>query len=574
MDRLWKTREPQALQSEALRSFSQLSPIAIQLCSNRGVLTTEEIEKYFRPKLEHLKDPFCLKDMDVACARVKRVVELGEKVGVFGDYDVDGTTGAALLSYGFDEFGIQRITKQPNRFTDGYGLSLKAVREFNDEGVKVIVTVDCGITGFTQIEEAQKLGMDVIVLDHHQVDPERGIPKALAVVDPQREDCESGLRELCGCGVAFYFLRALRRTLDRNIPLKRHLDLVVMATAADLVPLIGDNHILLRHGMEILQSTQKPGVKSLLEVSGLAHRAKLSPSSLGFAIGPRINASGRMGSASRALDLLMQRDSSIAARQAFELEAMNLERQKIQEQVWLAAKAQADEKIQLSRCTNAIVVASEDFHEGVVGIVASRLVDFFQRPACVISLHEGKAKGSLRSYAGKDVLEGLRRSASHLLSFGGHRHAAGVQLERDNVDQFEKAFDEAMFELSSDENLRPLWVDMQVTLEELSHEVFQEIESMAPFGPGNPEPLLLVRAQCSAISVLKDKHYKFNLKSPENVGVAIEAIYFQASDRFEVQDLEKNTGYWLVTPEFNRFRGKTDRVLRVKDFKPFWDSSK
>jgi single-stranded-DNA-specific exonuclease len=511
--------------------------------------------------------------MDLAVDRLVRARESKEPLLVFGDYDVDGTTGASLLTWIFREFGFTAKATQPDRFKDGYGLNVAAIEKAHSEGIRLVITVDCGITSFAAADRAHELGMDLIVVDHHQIDPVKGLPQAYAILNPQRSDCESGLRQLCGCGVGFYFARALRsRGLSlkwwepAQAPnLKKHLDLVVMATAADLVPLTGDNHILVRHGLEVLKFTTKPGVKALLEVSGVGSRGDLSPSHLGFTLGPRINASGRMGSASLALELLTTLDSERAYTLAHELERVNQERAALQNEIWDQVKIRIDEGLAQGKFKHAIAVADASWHEGVVGIVASKVTEAYHKPAAILAFRDGHGKGSVRSFAGKDVLEALRRSKEHLLSFGGHRHAAGLSLDPAQFEAFVQRFDAVFSDLPEDKDAKPLWLEGECGIEDLGISVMHELERLGPFGPGNPEPIFKVKAVSLNHRLLKGRHLKLSLSSRSKR--FMDAIWFNAGEKQSVIDSLKNEADWAVVPEINRFRGQAQPTLRVRDRK-------
>ena len=366
----------------------------------------------------------------------------------------------------------------------------------------------------------------MIIIDHHQIDPQKGLPPALAVINPQRSDCTSGLKQLCGCGLAFYFAMALRSHgrqegwfKDKGEPnLKQHLDLVVMATAADMVPLTGDNHILVRYGLEVLKTAKKPGVKALMESAGLGSR-DLSPTHLGFVLGPRINASGRMQSASLALELLTTQDPGRAIELASELERLNQERATLQNQIWDEIRVRVEKGLAEGKYRHGIVVADSGWHEGVVGIVASRVTETFRKPAAVIALREDFGKGSVRSYGGKDVLAALRECSSHLLGFGGHRHAAGLSLSLEKVDQFADAFDQALENIQMEASGGTLFVEGSCALDDLDVRSLQELEKLGPFGPGNPEPVFMVRATVRNHRVLKGRHLKLNLSSISGGGL-------------------------------------------------------
>lgn len=558
-----------------LKSETGLTELTLRVCLQRGLLDSNRIQSFLFPKLDQLTDPMKIKGMEEALKRLSQARSQKEKVRIFGDYDVDGTCGAALLTWCFREHGIIADAVQPDRFKDGYGLNAQAVQQAFDEGLKLIVTVDCGITSFEAAEKAQELGVDLVILDHHQIDPIRGIPKALAVLNPQRADCPSGLKQLCGCGVAFYLTMALRAHGRKESwfgpgqepNLKSHLDLVVIATAADMVPLVGDNRILVRHGMEVLKGSKKPGVKALLEAAGLSTRS-VSPSHLGFVLGPRINASGRMQSASLALELLTTEDPQRATELALTLERLNQERADVQNQIWDEVRARVQKAVSEGRYPHGIVVADEGWHEGVVGIVASRVTETFKRPAVVIAIREDFAKGSVRSFGGKDVLSALRQSADHLLGFGGHRHAAGLSLRPEKLIDFENSFNQALSQIPEEQDGRALLLEGQCTVDDLNVKTLQELESLGPFGVGNPEPVFSLPAKLVGHRVLKDRHLKLTLSGAGNArSKTVEAMWFNAAEKLQASELVEE-GEWAGVPELNRFRGSVTPTLRVKGFRP------
>lgn len=584
-EREWLPRDSRFLSEEGKRIASELristglSDLTIRMCLSRGLVNSDEIADFISPKLDRLRDPFTILDMEKAVLRLAEAKKSGERLQVFGDYDVDGTTGAALLTWFFRDCGYDFGATQPDRFKDGYGLGVKAVDEAHTAGARILITVDCGITSFDAATRAKELGIDLIILDHHQVDSVRGLPEAFAVVNPQRPDCPSGLKELCGCGVAFYLIRALRAEGRKRAwwpageepNLKQHLDLVVMATAADMVPLIGDNHILVKQGLEVLKNSTKPGVAALLESAGIAHR-DIAPSHLGFAIGPRINASGRMSSASHALELLTTKDHARATSLAFDLERLNVERQDLQNAIWDEVRIRVEEGIAAGKYQNAILVGDVNWHEGVVGIVASKVTETFRKPAAVLALREDYGKGSVRSWGGKDVLEALRRSSKLLRTFGGHKHAAGLSVELVNFEALVLAFDEAVGSLEVDTGIdKPLLTEGECSIEELDFKTLQEIERLGPFGPGNPEPVFVMRAKTVSHTVMKGRHLKLSLapvikSNTRNVPTLIDAVWFHAAERVGTFEAAlKGESLWAAIPEINRFRGRSTPTLRVKD---------
>lgn len=585
--RVWKIRhsldrELSFDQIEKLKSETGLSQVTIELCLARGLDTVESIRNFFSPSLKDLTDPLKIKDMDQAVQRVAQAKLKNEKIRVFGDYDVDGTTGAALLGWVFRELGFEFDIRQPDRFKDGYGLNVNAVSDAARSGVSVLVTVDCGITSFEAASLAKELGLDLIIIDHHQISPVKGLPEALAVVDPQRKDCESGLKQLCGCGLAFYFSVALRQKArelgwfkDQNeINLKQHLDLVVIATAADMVPLTGDNRILVKKGLEVLKSTKKPGLRALLQASGL-NSSQVSPGHLGFVLGPRINASGRMESASIALSLLMNENVSEAAEQAQTLERLNAERMEIQNQIWDQVQAKIEEAIKQGKHQSAVVVGDESWHEGVIGIVASRVTEIYKKPAVVISFGEDFGKASVRSVGKVDILKSLQDSSEYLRTFGGHPFAAGLTLLPENLEAFENSFEasvqDQIDELQKKEGLHhPLWIEGYAELESFDLKTLRELEAMAPFGPGNPEPVYAVKAKVESKRILKERHLKLNLSPVGSLNPKmVEAIWFHGVDHsIDIDSLDENSDFeWAGVPEINRFRGQSKPNFRIKDLK-------
>ncbi|MEK6705982.1 MAG: single-stranded-DNA-specific exonuclease RecJ [Bdellovibrionota bacterium] len=585
--RQWRLRyESPCELVETLKRETGLPELVIKVCIARGLQTSEAIHGFLNPRFDSLTNPMTIKDMDRAVERLIAARRTGELVRVFADYDVDGTAGAALLSWVFKEYGIKFDVRQPDRFKDGYGLNVGAVEEALAENVSVMLTVDCGISSFAAAAAATKQSLDLIIVDHHQIDPERGLPEALAVVNPQRDDCPSGLKQICGCGLAFYLAMALRMRgrqegwfrpgLEPN--LKKHLDLVVIATAADMVPLTGDNHVLVRHGLEVLRRSMKPGVQSLLDAAGL-NRDNLSPSHLGFVIGPRINASGRMKSASTAFELLSTEDILRARELARELEKLNVERAEFQNRIWDEVRLLVEREISAGGFQHAVVVAGNSWHEGVIGIVAARVCETFHRPAIVIAMKGDIGKGSVRTYGGKDVFSALRSCSDLLLGFGGHKHAAGLSISVKAVPAFTEAFDSAIVCATNDGDVDSLLIEDECSIADFSLETLGELEKLGPFGQGNPEPVFAFRAGISNHHVLKGRHVKMSFNDRGDHGDQIDAIWFNAAERHDVKDFfasfssssfSSGAGgfaQWAGVPELNRFRGKTVPTVRIKDWK-------
>lgn len=581
--RSWEFRIPKNLtqtqiseQVVSLGEQVQLSPITLLVCVLRGLNTPKLIQEQLFPQFIHLTSPSQILGMDQAVERLSRARRVGEKIKIFGDYDVDGTTGVALLSWVFREFGFVFDTEQPDRFKDGYGLNVAAVKRAIEDGCSILCTVDCGISNFDAAKRAQELGIDLIILDHHQIDSEKGLPAAFCIINPQQKDCTSGLKQLCGCSLAFYLAIALRShgrkegwfLTGKEPNLKQHLDLLVMATAADMVPLIGDNHILVHYGLDVLKKSKKPGIKALMKVAGLESR-DFSPSHLGFVMGPRINASGRIQSASIALELLTTTDFSRALELADQLEKLNQERVEIQDQIWNEARHQIQDGLLAGKFKNGIVVMSEYWNEGVVGIVASRVTETFKKPAVVIALRkeEGLGKGSARSFGGRDVLAALRACSQYLVGFGGHSYAAGLSLLQEQFSAFSEAFDTILGGKEFEKPNLPLLIEAESSLEKFSSHVIEELERLGPFGPGNPEPVFLVKARVNSYQILKGKHLRMKFISSNGLN-QMDAIWFNAAEKTECMEQISSSSVewqWAAVPELNRFRGKKTPVLRIRE---------
>ena len=557
--------------------------LATTVCVNRGITTPEQLNAFLNPKLESLTSPFKILDLEKAVDHILAIQNLPiqKKIRVFTDYDVDGTTGAALLTWFFRDLQFNFDVAQPDRFKDGYGLNVSAVDQAKADGVDTLITVDCGITNFDAAIRADELGIKLIIVDHHLIDPVRGLPPAFAVIDPQRADDPSGLKQLCGCALGFYLCmglrskgRALKYFETRGLTepnLKNLLDLVVIATAADMVPLTGDNRTLVKHGLDVLRETQKPGLRALIETAGIEVKT-VSPSNLGFSLGPRINASGRMGSAETAYRVLSTRDPVEGKKLAQELESINSERADLQNLIWDEVREKVTQGLEKGLHSHAIVVASSNWHEGVVGIVASKVTDHFKKPAIVLAIREdGIAKGSARSYGGYSVLDALHLSKQFLAGYGGHKFAAGLSLKEESVDEFSKFYNEAMMSLSPSSKSDSLSVEARCGISELNFKAITELESLAPFGPGNPEPLFAVEAWVEVQTILKGRHLKLKLCGTPTQ--KMDGIWFNAAERLQSTELmEKSAGkkalcLFAGIPEINRFMGRVTPTLRIKEAK-------
>ncbi|HEX2896842.1 MAG TPA: single-stranded-DNA-specific exonuclease RecJ, partial [candidate division Zixibacteria bacterium] len=431
----------------------------IKILVNRNTRTPESIKRFLDPQLSDLQDPFRLYGMDKAIERANRALMSNEKIVIYGDYDVDGITATSLLYIVFNKLGAQVDFFLPNRLVEGYGLSKEGIDEAHKMGVSLIVTVDTGINAIEEVAYANSLGIDVIITDHHE--PREILPNAAAIINPKQPQCEFN-EELSGVGVAFKFAQALYKTLAQDEKdLQEHLDLVALGTAADIVPLVGENRILTRFGIPQISRTTKPGLKSLTFVSGLMGK-KISTGQVVFVLAPRINAIGRLGDAKDAIRLLSTRDEKMASEIARKLEDDNRRRKRIDEDTLQEALAQMDEIVDLIN-DRAIVLAGQDWHQGVIGIVASRLVEKYHLPTVMISITNGEGKGSARSIPGFHLCDALKQCEHLLLQYGGHKYAAGLSIAPENIQEFRRKFMEVSKVELSDDDIQPkLKIDLEL----------------------------------------------------------------------------------------------------------------
>jgi single-stranded-DNA-specific exonuclease len=486
---------------------------------HRGITTYDQAKEFFRPQLSHLHDPFLMDGMELAIQRVARAIEQNERILIFGDYDVDGTNSAAMLYLFFkQQLKLETIFHIPDRVKEGYGISATGIDRGKAFGVTLLISVDCGITAVDQVEYARSQGIDVIICDHHE--PAEDIPRAYAVLDPLKPNCLYPFKHLCGCGVGFKFMHAIAMRNNLEEVIYDYLDFVTLATTADIVPLIGENRVLTRIGLELINRNPRPGIRALIESSG-TELGSISTGQIVFILAPRINAVGRMGDASRAVELLTSEDPARAMEMAQVLEDENRTRRKIDEDTF----AKAQELVEsVSGPDPAIVLHQEQWHPGVIGIVASRLVEKYYRPTIMMTTVDGVAKGSARSIVGFDIHKALKRVEHKLIQFGGHKYAAGLSVALDQVDDFRKAFNLAVTELMSEEIRTPkLRIDTDMQLSELNPRFIKILKEFAPFGPGNMRPIFRVQnAELVGVPRIVGKnHLRFKVRQEQQVFDAI-----------------------------------------------------
>jgi single-stranded-DNA-specific exonuclease len=556
-------------QAKDVQNFLGVTPLTAKLLVSRGITEEDQARDYLNLSLKNLPDPFLMKDMDKGVALVLDAIINKRKITVWGDYDVDGTTGATLLERFFKEMDVDVTVYQPNRSTEGYGINPQGIEKLFNEGRELIISVDCGISSFEAAQKAKELGLTLVVTDHHR--PKEELPVADAVINPNRNDDESGLGVLAGVGVGFYFAIALRKSLREQGFFENHaepnlrklLDLVAVGTIADVASLTGVNRILVKEGLKVLEHTDKPGFKSLMEKANV--KTPILPYAVGFQIGPRINAAGRVGSPEIAFRLLSTESKSEADKLASELEAMNSKRRGLQESVWTEVKEKVEELKDLKNL-RSLVVASPDWHEGVIGIVASKMVERYSRPSIVITIpEEGPAKGSVRTFGKIQILNVIEACKEHLLEFGGHAAAAGLTIEIEKLEDFKKAFNDELLKLDESEFKKDIVGDLDVDVSELSSQVVKEIELLGPFGQGNPEPVFFTDVRSEKALLLKGKHMKLKVSSKDQKRKqGLDAIGFNLGETHDLPDEGGNIRL-AFTAGLNAWAGKISLQLSIKD---------
>ena len=501
------------------------SECVARLLLRKGFHSLEEVENFLRPRLSSLTDPFLLPEMRAAVSRILAALDRHERIVLFGDYDVDGVTSLALLNEMLRAYGATPELFLPLRMEEGYGLSRESIeRCVKQHRPQLLIALDCGTSSVNEISELKKRGVDVIVLDHHE--PKSELPDCVAVVNPKLTQC--GMEYLCSVGIVFKLCHALLKTrLLTGFDLKSKLDLVALGSVADIVPLRGENRVLVQRGAIEIARTSRIGLRKLMRVAGV--RVPILPEDIGYRLGPRLNAAGRLSTAEKSLRLLLTQEESEAAVLAAELDQQNRERQEVEQEIFDAAIEGIDSQFDAARDA-AIVAGAHGWHPGVLGIVASRIVRKYHRPAIMIGFDEnGMGKGSGRSIEGLNLVEALNRCADSLDNFGGHEMAAGLAVREGNFDLFAKAFRNAARELLSDEALQPcLRLDHELAFTEIDVDFLRWHEMLQPFGNGNPQPLFLAREvePVAPPRVMNEKHLLFRLRQGDRHR---RAVYFNGA---------------------------------------------
>ena len=572
MEYVWK-QKPKIAQAaiDKLSKDINVNATLANMLINRGVENFDQAKDYFRPSLNLLHDPFLMKDMDAAVLRIAKAVKNEEHILVYGDYDVDGTTAVALMYEFLKGFYPHVDFYIPDRYKEGYGISEQGVRYAAESGFSLIIALDCGIKSMDKVELASALGVDFIICDHHT--PGDELPKAVAVLDPKRQDCNYPYKELSGCGLGFKLIQAYAKAHQlEESSLYTYLDLVVVSIAADIVPITGENRILSYYGLDRINNTPRPGLKALMLLSKIEKEMQISD--IVFKIGPRINASGRLEHAKASVELLIAPNLDEAIERARLVDEVNATRRNFDEHITKEAfemLALQEEGAQL----NATVLFKEDWHKGVIGIVASRCIEKYYRPTIILTESNNKATGSARSVVDFDIYEAIAECSDLLDQFGGHKYAAGLTMDVKNVPAFQKKFEEVVRSRIKATHLKPvIEMDDVLLLDQINYKFYNIIKQMAPFGPGNSEPIFQIQnVYAEDVTVIKDKHLRIKIMQDGQLTTPV-CLGFGMADRTKDPDLTtvnmlrgKMRFDLVVEMRENFFRDKSSLQLYVKDIK-------
>jgi single-stranded-DNA-specific exonuclease len=570
MKKNWQMRQPDPGVVEKLSRELNFHPITAAVLVNRDFLKLTDAQDFLNTSLNNLRPPFSLKDMDTAVNRIYKAIIENEKILIFGDYDVDGVTAVVILLNFLRYVGADVSYYIPHRIAEGYSIQPMHISQYaRPNQIDLIITADCGSGSHPAVEAATRFGIDMIITDHHNISGD--IPPALAVINPKRHDCKAGLQNLAGVGVAFFLLICLRTRLRekgywdaRPEPnLKEYCDLVALGTVADMVPLIKENRILSKTGLDLIKAGHRPGLTALLEASAIRNQS-LSAEDIAFRLAPRINAAGRMDHAARAVDLLIAEDKDAAAKTAHTLNLLNRKRQDIEKGILADLQRFIDNNPSLLR-RRSLVLYRQGWHAGVLGIVASRMMHNYHRPVVLISLQDGMGKGSGRSVEGLNLYDALAACGPFLESFGGHAMAAGLLIREEKIADFQNAFETEIQRITSPEILIPtLQIDSELDFATISDDLIDELELLMPFGAGNPEPLFLAKNVKVVNSKIVAKSHRRMILSQASgyTAAAIPAIHFNAND----EDTKKfHFAQVVFRLHWNRWNGKKTAQIVVEN---------
>jgi single-stranded-DNA-specific exonuclease len=555
--------KPEKQKVKDLQNALQVNEIIATLLLQRGIETYEAARLFFRPSLDDLHDPYLMKDMDKAVNRIEKAINNKENIMIFGDYDVDGTTAVSLVSSYLKSFYPQVTTYIPDRYDEGYGISYKGIDYADDNNISLIIALDCGIKSTNHVIYAKERNIDFIICDHHR--PGDSLPKAIAVLDPKREDCQYPYDELCGCGVGFKLIQALAQNRNQTLTdLIPYLDLVATAIAADIVPITGENRILAKFGLEVINSNPRPGIVALIQN---LKKKVLTITDVVFIIAPRINAAGRIKHGNYAVALLTEFDLTQAQEFAAQIEIFNADRKDLDKQITKEALLQIEDNQESEKYTT--VVYQDTWHKGVIGIVASRLTETYYRPTIVFTKSGDKLAASARSVKDFDIYNALEASAQHLEQFGGHQYAAGMTLKEENYKAFKKTF-ETVVKNSIPEELRSpeITIDLEIKLSDIDHKLVRILKQFEPFGPQNMTPVFLTNKikDTGYGKVLGKEAEHLRLFVKQNNSEGYPAIGFNLAKKINIVE-NQQIFEAVYSIEENEWNDKVSLQLKLRDLR-------
>ncbi|MBR3281402.1 MAG: single-stranded-DNA-specific exonuclease RecJ [Clostridia bacterium] len=558
MNKKWEGYKINEEEVSQIAKNHNISELMAKVIMNRNI-PEEKIESFLHPKLSDLYDPFLFNDMDKAVDRILKAIDKKEKITIYGDYDVDGITSATILVKYFTSLNANVDAYLPNRLSEGYGLNEASLDSIRESGTNLLVTVDCGISGYEEVEYAKKLGMDVIITDHHEC--HERIPDCIAVIDAKRPDSSYPFNGLAGCGVSFKLAQAISKKLKLpDESFLNYLDIVALGTIADIVPLVEENRIIVKYGLEKMKKTENPGLKALINSSALK---TIDSSAISFGLAPRINACGRMGQAELALKMLLTDNIKEAVDIATKLQEMNRNRQEIERGII----NEAIEQIESEKLNNnkIIVVGKENWHHGVIGIVSSKITESYYKPSILICFEGEEGKGSGRSVDGFDLHAALTACSDYLQKFGGHEMAIGLTLDKSKFEDFRKAICDYAKDKLPDESVPTIRYDAEITCKDVSKETINELKLLEPYGEGNPAPLFAYKnIKVDSIRTLSnDKHLKLNVKDEHRIFSAIAFNMGEKKNSIRMGDKADI----LCAIEINSYNGIEMIQLNIKDIK-------
>lgn len=558
MNKKWECYNLDNEKVEELVKKRHITNLLASILVNRGIIDGEKINVFLNPTRKDFYNPFLMPDMEIAVKRIVKAIENKEKIMIYGDYDADGITSITVLKKYLNEIGLKTGEYIPNRLNEGYGLNKDAISKIYNDGYKLMITVDCGISGLEEVDYANSLGMEIIITDHHE--PAEKLPEAIAVIDAKRKDNKYPFNQLAGVGVVFKLIQAISTELKlEEKEYLKYLDLVCIGTISDIVPLVDENRVIAKLGLKLIEKTKNIGLKTLLNIADLK---KIDSNAISFGVAPRINACGRMGFQEEALQLFLTEDSGEATKIAKRLVQFNQERQAKEKQIFEEVIEKIEKDNKDKKC---IVLAEENWHHGIIGIIASKITEIYYKPSILICLEGDKGKGSGRSIPGFDLYTALTKCSDYIEKFGGHSMAIGITIKKENFEKLKEAIEKYAQESNISDIMPIINIDKEINLKNINIEEVKSLELLEPFGEGNKMPLFLLRnLKIDSIRALSGgKHLKLTLKQDNNI---VDAIGFNMGDLSKEYLLGDKVDV-VGTIEINSFGNKENIQINLKDIR-------